>query len=62
MHLFHTIIPFLSDLRVDRPKEAHVQSKLIKDICKQLHVEYFETSAKTGSGVEKCLFAAVSIL
>lgn len=58
-YLLHTI---LSDLRVDRPTEAQVQSELIKDLCKQQHVEYVETSAKTGSGVEQCLFAAVSIL
>lgn len=59
MYLLHTI---LSDLRVDRPTEAQVQSEIIKDLCKQQHVEYVETSAKTGSGVEQCLFAAVSVL
>lgn len=43
-------------------KQVPVQQNDIEKLCKKHNLQYFETSAKTGDGVEACLLAAVSIL
>jgi hypothetical protein len=48
--------------RLARRKEKPVTLKEIYQLCKTYQMPYFETSAHTGDGVEKCLYEAVSIL
>ncbi|XP_076115645.1 uncharacterized protein LOC143083262 [Mytilus galloprovincialis] len=62
------LVGIKSDLRNDKTvltqlkkmKQVPVQQNDIEKLCKKHNLQYFETSAKTGDGVEACLLAAVS--
>ncbi|CAC5381163.1 RHOB [Mytilus coruscus] len=60
-------ILYIANLRYDntvygerQKRYQPVEQKEIEALCKRNNVEYFETSAMTGGGVEACLLAAVT--
>ena len=44
-----------SDLVLATPSSRQVSSELVDSFCKQHHLEYFETSAKSGVNVRESL-------
>lgn len=44
-----------SDLVLTSPASRQVSSELVDSFCKQHHLEYFETSAKSGANVRESL-------
>ncbi len=56
-----THIAFLVGTKADDPEKRQVSHSEAAELARELGVQYFETSSKTGEGVERLFLTAASI-